>query len=80
MFGYMENKGYLCTSKQILYMQETVTLDGKHYDPVVAIADIEVMLNVSYGTARRRLKEMRTALGLSSRGRITVSQARQFFL
>ena len=48
--------------------------------PVVAIADIEIMLNVSYGTARRRLKEMRIALGLPSRGKITLSQARNFFL
>lgn len=61
-------------------MQNAVILDGKHYDPVVAIADIEIMLNVSYGTARRRLKEMRIALGLPSRGKITLSQARSFFL
>ena len=60
-----------------LSMQDTTV---KHYDPVVMIADIEDMLNVSYGTARRRLKEMRIALGLPSRGRITLSQARQFFL
>lgn len=61
-------------------MQTDVVNGIPHYDPTVTIADIEVMLSVSYGTARRRLKEMRIALGVSNRGRITLGQAKAFFL
>lgn len=49
------------------------------YDPTVRVADIEVWLNVSYGTAKRRLQEMRRALGLGSRERVTKEQAKNFF-
>ena len=51
----------------------------KHYDPYVTVADIEVLLGVTYGTARRRLQWMKKDLGLSSRANVTISQVRNYF-
>ena len=53
--------------------------NSRYYDPTVRVGDIAGWLNVSYGTAKRRLQEMRAALGLDSRARVTKQQTIDFF-
>lgn len=51
----------------------------KYYDPNATVADIEVLLGVTYGTARRRLHMLKKDLGLSSRAKVTISQVYRYF-
>lgn len=53
---------------------------SRYYDPTVRVGDIAGWLNVSYGTAKRRLQEMRRTLGMGSRDVVTKQQAMSFFM
>lgn len=49
------------------------------YDPPATIADIEILLNVSYGTAVRRMAEMKKALGIPKYQKPSKSQVKDFY-
>lgn len=49
------------------------------YDPPATITDVEIILNVSYGTAVRRMSEMKKALGISKYQHPLRSQVEAYF-
>lgn len=53
-------------------------LSEKYQNPTAYVVDIEVMANVSYGTAKRIMGKIRKHFGIPGRQHPTMVQVREF--
>lgn len=74
LIAWIKNMLYLCTGIK----NNTVMTSDKYRNPNANVVDIEVMANVSYGTARRIMCKIRKHFGIPGRQHPTMVQVREF--